>query len=70
MKKEMDFVQFWAKKFKQNPEKSRKLLNSFINNQILRAQAQLKKLPPNKLIEIFKITNEKIIESLFAESQE
>jgi hypothetical protein len=64
MNKEFDFIQFWAEEFKRNPIKNRKILDKFVTNQILLAQYQLKKLPPEKLIQIFNIKNETIIQHL------
>lgn len=64
MSKEFDFIQFWAEEFKRDPIKNRKILDKFVTNQILLAQYQLKKLPPEKLIQIFNIKNEMIIQRL------
>ncbi len=64
LEKDFNFNRFWAKKFKENPEKYRPLLNKFINAQILHAQKQLDKLSAEKLIKIFEIKNEVLIEEL------
>lgn len=61
MRKNIDFIQIWAEEFKNNPKKSRKLLDKFVTAQILHAQEQLKKLPPEKLIKLFAIKNEEVI---------
>jgi len=59
-----DFVEFWAKEFKKAPERNRKVLNKFINSQISIAQARLKSLEPSKLIKLFNIKNQKIIDKI------
>ena len=64
LEKNLEFNRLWAKKFKENPKKYRPLLNRFINAQILHAQKQLNKLSTEKLIKIFKIKNQVIIEQL------
>ena len=64
MSQEFDFIQVWAEEFKRNSIKNRKILDKFVTNQILLAQYQLKKLSPEKLIKIFNIKNEKIIQRL------
>jgi hypothetical protein len=56
-----NFVEYWAKKIKENPDKFRPILNRFINAQILHAQRQLRKLPTEKLIELFQIKNLQLI---------
>lgn len=67
MRKNLDFIQIWAEEFKKNPQKNRKILNQFVTTQILHAQKQLKKLPIGKLIKLFDIKNEEIIDRLFRE---
>jgi len=64
LKEEFDFNKYWAKKFKENPKKYRPILNKFINAQILHAQKQLEKLPTEKLIKIFGIKNQELIQKL------
>lgn len=65
MKNKFNFIEFWAKEFKKNPKKNRAILNKFINSQISIAQKRLKKLKPEKLIKIFNIKNEKVIEMIY-----
>ena len=69
MKDNFDFIEFWAKEFNKNPKKNRAILNKFINSQISIAQKRLKKLKPEKLIKIFNIKNEKVIEMIYKRSQ-
>ena len=64
MNEKFDFVEFWAKEFKKNPKKYRPILNKFIDSQIFLAQKQLRKLEPDKLIEIFNIKNKKVIQMI------
>jgi hypothetical protein len=64
MEKDFDFVTLWAEEFKKDPKKNRKLLEKFVTSQILYAQRQLKKLPPEKLIKIFNIKNKEIIKMI------
>ncbi len=64
LEQKFDFVELWAKKFKENPEKYRPMLNEFINAQILHAQKQLRKLPTEKLIKLFNIKNTDLIKKL------
>ncbi|NVM30319.1 MAG: hypothetical protein HWN65_15850 [Candidatus Helarchaeota archaeon] len=70
MRKNLDFIQIWAEEFKKNPQKNRKLLNQFVTAQILYAQKQLKKLPIEKLIKLFNINNEEIIEIISTRKRE
>lgn len=60
----IDFIEFWAHKFKKDPQKNRKLLKEFINSQIMIANERLKKLNSNQLIEIFNIENDEFIQEL------
>ena len=64
MQTDKDFLQIWAEEFKKNTKKNRLLLDKFITAQILQAQNQLKKLPIEKLIKIFGIKNEELIQTL------
>ena len=64
MSDDFDFVIFWAKEYKKNPEKNRMLLNKFINSQMQICRKALEKLDPNKIIDIFDIRNEKLIKRL------
>ena len=52
----------FIKAIKNNPKKSRKLLDKFVTAQILYAQKQLKKLPPENLVKLFAIKNKEVIE--------
>ncbi|MHA1785440.1 MAG: hypothetical protein ACTSX4_01160 [Candidatus Helarchaeota archaeon] len=64
MKKELNFVQLWAEEFKRNKQKSKCLLDKFLDSQIQQAQLQLKKIGIDKLIKIFNIRNKRLIEKL------
>ncbi len=64
MKEEFDFVNFWAREYKKNYHKNRSLLIKFVNYQIKTSQDFLKKLEPNKIIQIFNIKNKNLIEKL------
>ena len=68
MKEKFDFNKFWAMEFKKNPEKNRKVLNKFIDSQIKMAQKRLNQLDPEKLIHIFNIKNEEVIQRLLNNS--
>ena len=70
MKENFDFIRIWAEEFKRNPKKKRKLLDQFVTAQILQAQRQLNKLSPEKLIKLFNIKNEELIEKLFTSINE
>ena len=65
MNQDFDFVVFWANEFKRNPKKNRLVLIKFINSQIKISQKSLEKLEPAKLIKIFNIKNEKLIQKLY-----
>ncbi|MHA1264454.1 MAG: hypothetical protein ACTSRS_04385 [Candidatus Helarchaeota archaeon] len=64
MSDSLEFIQIWAKEFKKNPDKNRKLLIKFVSEQISLAQDRLNKLPIEKLIKLFDIKNQKVIEML------
>ncbi|MHA1230434.1 MAG: hypothetical protein ACTSPQ_07290 [Candidatus Helarchaeota archaeon] len=64
MSKKIDFIEFWANKFKKNPKKYLKSLNEFIDSQIEIANNRLEKLDVEKLIEIFDIKNLELINKL------
>lgn len=69
MTKDLDFVHFWANKFKEDPKKYRKTVYKFVDAQIALAQARLNKLPPEKIIKIFQIKNEQLISTLMENSK-
>ncbi len=64
MKKEFDFIEFWAVEFKKDPQKCRQMLNEFIDSQIDIANARLRKLSADQLKELFDIRNEEILKKL------
>ena len=66
---EIDFIEYWALEFKKNPQKNRKLLNEFIDSQILIANNRLNKLNADQLIDIFNITNKELIKKLKTQEQ-
>ncbi len=63
MKKEMDFIELWAKYILENSN-WRRVHNKFINSQIISANEKLKKLPEKKLIELFNIKNKSAIKKI------
>lgn len=66
---ELDFIEYWAIEFKKNPHKNRRILNEFIDSQILIANDRLNKLNVEQLIEIFNITNKELIKKLKTQEQ-
>jgi hypothetical protein len=65
----LDFVRYWANYINKHPKTWRKQHNRFINAQVDMANNSLKKFSQEeggkqKIIEIFKIKNKKVIESL------
>lgn len=63
MKQEFDFTKKWVEYIKTNPD-WRGEHNKFLNAQLVHANKQLKKLSKEKLAEIFKIKNKKLLEQL------